>query len=379
MRILEVVDVRWWNACAYYGVELARALAAAGEEVVVAGSPGAPPVEHARALGLEVWTDVRFADPNPLRTAADLGALARGVRRFDIIDAHRAEGHVLGALVGAVAGGPPVVRTRGDARLPRPHALNRWLYRRLTARVIVPSERMRGHLIGDFGLPPSQVEVIPAGIDLDHYHYENGSAGSGAGGAELRQRLGIGPGEMVIGMIARLSPVKGHHVVLGALARLAAEGLHPHLLVAGQEEEVAVSDLLATARRAGAGGRVHLLGRVDDVRPVLAAAQVLVIASLGSEAISRVLLEGMAMALPVVATRVGVIPEVVVEGETGMLVPAGDETALAAALGVLFGDREQAQAMGKRARARAAAEYGLDRWVARTRALYKQVVEERSA
>jgi glycosyltransferase involved in cell wall biosynthesis len=81
----------------------------------------------------------------------------------------------------------------------------------------------------------------------------------------------------------------------------------------------------------------------------------------------------MAMARPVVATRVGVIPELVVPGETGLLVPPGDAEALAIALASLLADLSRARTMGERARARAEAEYGLDRWVARTRALYHQV------
>jgi len=374
MRILEIVDVRWWNACAYYGVELARGLAAAGEAVVVAGSPGSPPIEHARALGLPVWTDVRFADPNPFHTFADLGALVRGLRQFDLVDAHRAEGHVLGALARALSGSAPVVRTRCDIRPPRRHPLNRWLYRRLTAAVVVPGEFMRARLMDELGLPDPQVVVIPAGVDLDHFH-NNGTGSAAAKGAELRQELGIGPDEPVIGMVARLSPVKGHRVMLEALTRLAERGLRPHLIVAGQEEEVRAGDLAGDARAAGVADRVHLLGRLADVRPALAAIDVLVIASLGSEAISRALLEGMAMARPAVATRVGVIPELVVEGSTGSLVPPGDAAALAEALATLVADRGRARAMGGQARARAEAEYGLDRWVGRTRALYREVAK----
>jgi glycosyltransferase involved in cell wall biosynthesis len=373
MRILEIVDVRWWNACAYYGVELSRGLAAAGEAVVVAGSPGSPPIQQARALGLQVWTDVRFADPNPLHTAADLGALVRGLRQFDLVDAHRAEGHVLGALARALSGTAPVVRTRGDIRSPRRHPLNRWLYRRLTAAVVVPGEFMRTRLMDELDLSADQIEVIPAGVDLEHFHPGNHGNDDVA---ELRRKLGIGPDEPVVGMVARLSPVKGHRVMIDALARLAEGGLRPHLLVAGQEEEVAPEDLLADARAAAIGDRVHLLGKLADVRPALAAIDVLAVASLGSEAISRALLEGMAMARPAVATRVGVIPELVVEGETGFLVPAGDAAAMAGALRPLLLDRGRARAMGERARARAEAEYGLDRWVARTRALYRQVASE---
>jgi glycosyltransferase involved in cell wall biosynthesis len=282
MRILEIVDVRWWNACAYYGVELARGLMSAGEDVVVAGSPGSPPVERARSLGLPVWTGVRFAAANPIFSAIDFPALLAGLRRFDLVDAHRAEGHLLGALASALGGGPPVVRTRGDIRPPRAHPLNRWLHHRLTSAVVVPGEFMRERLMGEFGLSPELVEVIPAGIDVDHFRRSNGAGGNrGVEGAALCQRLEIGDGEPVIGMVARLSEIKGHRVVLDALAELARQKIRPHLIMAGKDEEVRAADLLARAGALGLAGRVHALGRQEDVRPVLDAIDVLVVASLG--------------------------------------------------------------------------------------------------
>jgi glycosyltransferase involved in cell wall biosynthesis len=370
MRILEIVDVRWWNACAYYGVELARALQAAGEDVVVAASPESPPAVAARGLGLPVWSDVCFADANPWRTARDFPRLTRALRRYDLVDAHRAEGHLLAAAASAFMNGPPVVRTRGDIRLPRRGPGRGLLNGKLTAAHIVPGEFMRERLVHECGIPASRVAVIPAGIDLERY------TPAGSAGGELRRALGIGGEEPVIGMVARLSPVKGHEVVLAALAALAREGLRPHFLVAGADAEIAARDLARAARAAGLGERVHWLGFQDDVRPVLAALDVLVVASLGSEAISRVVLEGMAMSLPVVGTRVGVVPELIADGVTGRLVPAGDADALAQALAPLVTDRALARGMGGRGRERAQVEYGLGRWVERTRSLYRRVIGE---
>jgi glycosyltransferase involved in cell wall biosynthesis len=371
MRILEIVDVRWWNATAYYGVELARALRDAGEDVVVAASPGSPPHLAARDLGLPVWDDVRFAPTNPLATARAVPALLRAIGEFDLVDAHRAEGQFLAAAASALTGGPPVVRTRGDIRPPRHGPLRALLQRRLTAAHIVPGEFMRAELMRALDIPARRIAVIPAGVDLSHY------APPRAGDSrrsELRARLGIGAADPVLGMVGRLSPVKGHRVALAALGLLAAAGLRPHLLVAGQDAELTTRALAAAA--AGVEARVHWLGFQADIRPVFAALDILVVASLGSEAISRVVLEGMAMGRPVVATRVGVIPELIVDGESGRLVPPGDAPALAAALAPLVRDLDAAGAMGARGRARAESEYSLSRWVERTRAFYRQVAAD---
>ncbi len=374
MRILEIVDVRWWNATAYYGVELARALRDSGEDVVVAASPGSPPHEAARDLGLPVWTAVRFANANPLATARDFPALLREIRRFDLVDAHRAEGQLLAAVASALAGGPPVVRTRGDIRPPRRGPLRGLLQRRLTAAHVVPGEFMRAELVRTLGIPASRISVIPAGVDLARY--APGPAVGDERRSELRRALGIGEHEPVLGMVARLSPVKGHRIALGALGALARAGLNPHLVVAGQDAELTARELGAAAAAAGVGARVHWLGFREDVRPVLAALDVLVVASLGSEAISRVVLEGMAMARPVVGTRVGVIPELIRDGVTGRLVPPGDAAALATALAPLVRDLEAARAMGASGRTRAEGEYSLERWVERTRVLYRRVAAD---
>jgi len=387
MKILEIVDVRWWNATAYYGVELARALRDAGEDVVVAASPGSPPHAAARELGLPVWSAVRFADANPLHTVRDLPALLHDLRSFDLVDAHRAEGQLLAAVASALVGGPPVVRTRGDIRAPRRGPLRWLLQRRLTAAHVVPGEFMRAELVRTLGLPASRIAVIPAGVDLVRYAPGVPGAGPTAGGpdgapprdrrgSDLRSALGIGESETVLGMVARLSPVKGHRIVLAALGALAVTGLHPHLLVAGQDAELTARELGAAATAAGLGARVHWLGFQEDVRPVFAALDIVVVASLGSEAISRVVLEGMAMARPVVGTRVGVIPELIMDGVTGRLVPPGDAAALADALAPLARDLAAARAMGARGRERAESEYSLGRWVERTRALYHRVAAD---
>ncbi len=389
MRILEIIDVRWWNACAYYGVSLAQGLARAGDDVVVAASPGSPPAAVAGTLGLRTWTDVRFADPNPLKTAVDFPALVRGIRDFDIIDAHRAEGHALGALASGLANGPPVVRTRGDIRAPRRNPLSNFVHRKLTAAVIVPGTFMQRRLILETGLDADRVVVIPAGIDLDHYSIQMPEAIAEESVKDVpewrhprhrnafRQSLGIPEAAPLIGMVARFSPVKGHRVMLAALARLGSAGPRPHLVLAGQDAELSAPGLAAEASALGIRDRVHWLGYQEDVRPLLAALDIVAVPSLGSEAISRVVLEAMAMSVPVIASSVGVIPELLLEGETGLLVPPGDAAALAGALGTLLADPGRARAMGARARARAEDEYGLERWVERTRAVYRHVIESR--
>jgi glycosyltransferase involved in cell wall biosynthesis len=145
------------------------------------------------------------------------------------------------------------------------------------------------------------------------------------------------------------------------------------LLLAGQGDRRPA--LEAQAAAAGISHAVTFLGFVSDVRVVLAAADVFAMPSL-SEGLGVAALEAMAMARPVVATDAGGLPESVIHGETGLLVPAGDADALAEALMALLSDRQRARAMGEAGRQRALAHFDCAPIVDRVIALYHEVLSE---
>ena len=120
---------------------------------------------------------------------------------------------------------------------------------------------------------------------------------------------------------------------------------------------------------------MRLLGQVDSVRDVLWALDVLVVASV-SEGSSVSAMEAMALGKPVVGTAVGGVPEVVADGDTGLLVPPGEPEALAEAVGALLADRERAQTMGDRGRQRAATHFDIQLMIERTGAVYADVMRE---
>ena len=158
------------------------------------------------------------------------------------------------------------------------------------------------------------------------------------------------PGPPFVGMIARLDPVKGHGVLIDAAQILKPE--IPGLKFTCAGEGRLLEGLRRSLPARGLSDTVHFLGRVAEKWSFLSACRLGVVASTGSEAVSRAALEWMAAGRPLVAARVGGLVDLVDDGVTGLLVPPGDAAALARALRSLLGDGARAEAMGRAARAR---------------------------
>jgi glycosyltransferase involved in cell wall biosynthesis len=184
--------------------------------------------------------------------------------------------------------------------------------------------------------------------------------------------FGVGTEAIVIGTVGNLYPVKGHRVLVQAVARL---GSDVHLAIAGRGAEEA--GLRSLAAELGIAPRVHLLGYREDTPDLLAASDIYALSSL-YEGQSLALIEAMAAGLPIAATHVGGNPEVLGQADRdGLLVPPSDPAALAAALARLAGDRALRAQLGAAARARARTEFSLTTMVGRYRALYDEVLAGR--
>ena len=171
------------------------------------------------------------------------------------------------------------------------------------------------------------------------------------------------PAAPVAGMVARFDPVKGHGVLVDALARLNGKVPGLRAVCAGEGR------LLERLRLEGS---LELPGRVGDKWAFMASCRVGLVPSLGSEAVSRGALEWMASGRPVIASRVGGLPDLVEDGVTGLLVPPGDPKALADALEALLRDPSKAEAMGAAGRERWSAEFSLPPFYEATMKVYEQ-------
>jgi glycosyltransferase involved in cell wall biosynthesis len=188
-------------------------------------------------------------------------------------------------------------------------------------------------------------------------------------GAAVRAQLGLTPDDLVVTMLSVLRPGKGHEAAFAATAALREQVPALRLLVAGDGPDRARLE----AEAAGLGAPAVFAGHRTDVMAVLDATDVLLHPSL-FDAFPTALLEGMAASVPIVASAVGGIPEIVEDGVTGTLVPVGSPGAvLAGALQPLLTDPARRGAWGAAGRRRFEAEFTAPRWAQRLRALYESV------
>jgi glycosyltransferase involved in cell wall biosynthesis len=208
--------------------------------------------------------------------------------------------------------------------------------------------------------------VIPSGIDLERFQQ------AGVGGRVVPDWFGCPPTAAIVGSIGWLTPIKGHRFLVDAIALLKKEHPHLHLVMIGSGDQHQA--LLNQAKESGISDRVHLVGHREDVEVSLAGMDCFVLPSL-NEGMGRALIEAMSAGLPVIASRVGGIPALIEDGKNGLLVPPGQSSALASALGRVFRDAAWARELGAHAMHSIGVGYGIQAMIQAIEALYREAVE----
>ena len=351
MRILHLVSCRGWSSDAYWAARIARELERRGHQVTLGCRRGteAAVIDRARAEGVGTIETFEFAGGVRLAPdGADLWRLARALRACDVVHVHRGKEHWLAVAASYLGGRPrPIVRTRHIAQAVRPHAANRWLYRRATALVVTVSDAIRQQYLAAGLLSPERVVALPGGADAEAYRPRTADP-------SVRAALG-GTASALVGVVSGFRSMKGHNVVLDAAARLVATGRRVRFVFVGRGPRE--STVREAIERAGLGGHVTVAGWMPDLPTVMAALDVALYVPLESDGMSRVLFEYLAAGRPVVAARTGVVPEVLTDDKHALLVPAGDAPALASALTRLLDDSELAGRLGKAGRRRLVEHY----------------------
>jgi glycosyltransferase involved in cell wall biosynthesis len=338
------MSCRGWSSDAYLAARLSAELAARGHEVWLGCRRGseARVGERARAEGAARLEPFAFQGGTGSADVADVRRLLAWLPRLDVVHAHRGKEHWLAAVANRLSATPrPLVRTRHIVQAVRPHAANRWLYGRATALVHTVSETIRRQYIEAGLLAAERVVALPGGVDVARYRPLPPDS-------RLRSRLGADPGTLLVGLVAGLRVMKGHDVAIEAAAQLGAAVPVRLAFVGRGSQEAAIR---AALERQGLGGRIALAGFAPELPPVLAALDVALYVPLESEGMSRGVFEYLAAARPVIAARVGVVPEILRHREHALLVPGGDAAALRAALMELLADAELRARLGAAGRA----------------------------
>jgi glycosyltransferase involved in cell wall biosynthesis len=342
---------------------LARAALDAGHDAVFVSPTAGPFLARVETAG--IGTHVVPVD-NVLRPDA-LVRYARFLRRLgaDLVHTH---GHFAGNVVGRVAArlaGAAVVGHAHAENVFRPDGVGRTVQvaldnrtARLCARILAVSEPTRAALERQ-GYPPELLEVVRNGIVVTER----------VSGAGIRAELNVPEHAPLVVHVGRLDAMKGQRELLQAFGQL------PDAYAVLVGDGPLRAELERRAAELGVAERVRFTGMRDDVAEVMAAADVVTLPS-HVEAFGLTLLEAMLQARPVVASAVGGIPCVVVDGETGLLVPPGDSKALGWALGELLSDPARAQRLGDAGRRRVELEFAAGPMAARILEVYDEAVRK---
>ncbi|MEJ2672811.1 MAG: glycosyltransferase [Deltaproteobacteria bacterium] len=335
-------------------LELARRLNPARFQVEIwllaAGDDFAP---LARSYGLRVIHLGHRQQVGPV-------ALARLARRLqtqslDLLLPFTVVPNIWGRVLGRLARVPVIVgNCRGGGAPRRQH--ERWLWP-LAHHILCNGQALRSVLIKRCGVPASRLTVIPNGVDTEYFQ----PAASPA----------AGPPRILC--VARMVPDKDHETLLAAFRLTAREHPQAELWLVGDGPRLAM--IQESARRQLILEKVIFLSPRKNLRPLFHQATLLALSS-RTEALPNVVLEAMAVGLPVVATRVGGVPELVEPGGTGWLVDPGDAPGLAAALSRVLADPDARQALGRAGRARALRHFSLKLMTQRFEAVLDQLLRQ---
>src|SRR5262247_1183887 len=293
--------------------------------------------------------------------------------RADILHAHDFYAGLLGAAAARIAH-VRVIACQRHMRLSdrRAHEWGTRLTHQLAHRVLVNSEAIRDYLLAGGHIAPEKIVVIHNGLSAAVERAILESGGRAKRRAALLRELNLDGDAKLIGLVARLQPVKGHRYFIEAAGRIAAVEPKAHFLLVG--DGALRREIEEQAARVGVNDRVHLLGARHDAALIAAGFDVAVSASL-SEGLPNAVMEAMAAGAPVVATAVGGTTELVIDDATGFLAPPADADALARRILDALQNPEWSARMAAQGRRRVLGLFSMRRMVESVEQLYDEIYE----
>lgn len=360
LRILELCSSRRWIGEAAHVLHLCTGLSERGHEVTLIARRGWELEKRAVEAGLDVHSFYFESQFSPRHDGADRRNLRRLIaeKRPHLLHVHRSKEHWLAALT--PRGNTPLVRSRHVVMRVKTGPHNRWLYRR-TAKILCSSRTIEEGYRNS-----SLAPMVDGKLQTIHPGIEPVDLNADIDRDALRQQHFPNHAGVVMGlMVARYQPVKGHKVLLQAYQKRHLKDRDMCLLMVGKPLGPLKGEIDDILRFDEIEHTVRALEFVEaeELDRLYRAADFAIVASVGSEGWSRAALEAMNYGLPVVATTVGALPEIVVDGETGYLVPPDDANALGAALAAVAASPERRAEMGRAGRARLEQQFTRERWL----------------
>ena len=262
---------------------------------------------------------------------------------------------------------PKVIRIRHISAPLNRNVTTRLLYRRLFDMVVVTGgEKTRRELIERDGLTADRVAAFPIGLDVEYFRPASPDR-------DLRDELGLPKGQLLVGLISYLRSYKGHGYFIEAARTIAAKRDDTTFIIVGEGPEE--QTIRRRIEEFGLSARIRMLGFRQDLLSVFRSLDVFAIPSVEGDTIPQVLMQALASGIPVVSTTVGSIPDVVIEGETGFVVPPRDASALADRIMTLLDDAGLRARMGVQGRSLVESTYSIAKMLDRMEAVYRSLLQ----
>ncbi len=335
MSLFQIDAGKEWRGGQRQSLFLARELRKKSYRFKFYVQPGSP--LHTKAL-----EDDLPVVPLKMRSETDAWAIIRlagGMRRHkcQLVHCHDAHSVAVGSAAASLAKVPLRVISRNVDFPIKKNFLSQMKYTKNVDVIIAVSQGIKKVLV-DGGIDPALIKVIPDGIDYSPFEEASSSR-------YLRRELDFGPEDFLVGIVAHLADHKGHKYLIRATEILKEKAPQIRVIIVGEGPLRMELDKLVKQTRVE--DMVFFLGFREDVPQILASLDLFVLSSY-LEGMGSSILDAMASRLPVVATRTGGIPEVVVNGRTGLLVPPRSPTALAKAILKIYEDRELGNRLGQK-------------------------------
>ena len=371
MRIIQVLNSPFWSASSAYCAFVSKELIKLGHEVLIMTETGRA-LEEIKKLDLPYDDELKLGKFNLISYVQTAKHMKKVFRYFkpDIVSAHVNRcGWMPGFVAKLSYPEAVVVRVRTDIAAPNKHIGNLIVHHKWTDHIVCGSQQHKDICCKNLFLPPEKISVIYGGVDAVKFNpnaYNN----------SIRQELNVSEDDFLVCLLGRLSPIKGHEYALKSIALLKDLPRKVKLLCIAYEAQRSFEWVKSEAERLGIGDRVMCI-RNCNLPEVLNSIDVGIITSLGSEANSRATLEYMACGKPVVATNVGVIPELIVEGKTGYIVKKGNSEIFADAKKKLALNKDLCLEMGKASRKRIEENFTMIQFGKKMEALYQELLEKK--
>jgi glycosyltransferase involved in cell wall biosynthesis len=333
-----------------------------GHMLLIAAHPGSGLFSRAGREGIRTI-------PFCFRRRNFLGAL-RFFKRFietegvDIVNTHSSKDSWLVLPAGRIAAnGPFVLRTRHLSTRIHKGLHNRFLYQYLPDLVITTGEAIKNRMIRENSFSPEKIVSVPTGVNLDHFNPE-------AGGLDLRKELSLSPATPLVGAVSVIRSWKGLDFLVGAVAHILKKVPETRFIIAGDGPYL--DRLKKAIEETGKGDKIYLLGHREDVADIMQSIDILVHPSYANEGVPQAVLQAMAMQKPVIVSDIPPFREVIVNGDTGIIVRKKDPSAIASAVVSLLSDKDLSGKLGSNARRTVMARFSYSGMLDKLEALYRR-------